>query len=424
MHPLITHMMKHLSKLFLLFLGLNSTTGLFAQKDTLRVVYYNLLKFPGSTADRADSFKVIFDYLKPDILCVTELLNESGADLILNTSLGTNYARTPYIDGFDTETQVYYNTNKLGMVRYDSISTAGSTSVGASRYIGYTRLYCKEPSLGNHRDTQYVDVIGMHLTASNSSSDSISRYVQTKMLKNWMSARPHIKFVLVGGDLNVYTDQEVGYQTLLDSGSTKLKDPINRPGRWNNNAAFADVHTQSTRVRAFNGGATGGMDDRFDFILTSDSILQGSRLKYIPNTYKAVANNGQLFNDSLTHPPLTTLVPWPILSALYNAADHLPVYMEMEFTYKQVISLTDADAEAFHLTVSPNPTQGLLQVVDHRATSQPLQYKLTDLAGKELLKGNLQGNTTLDLTHLPSGLYLLYALQDEAQTCQRILLQH
>lgn len=397
-----------------------------AQQDTLRVVYYNLLKFPGSTADRADSLRIVLDYLKPDILCVTELLSSTGADLVLNTALNhsgnTNYTRTTYLDGFDTETLLYFNTNKLGLTRMDTISTAGSTSVGSSRYIGYSRLYFKDPNLSLHQDTQYVDLFYMHLTASNSSSDSLSRFEQTKMLKNWISARPHIQFVLAGGDLNFYTDQEVGYQTLLDMGNLKLKDPINRPGKWNNNAAFADVHTQSTRVRAFNGGATGGLDDRFDFILTSDSILQSNRLKYIPNTYRAVANNGQLFNDSLTHPPINTLVPWPILSALYNSSDHLPVYLELLATHKQVISLTDSDWDKLQLTVSPNPTQGIIHLVDRRNTAEDFTLSISDLNGKAVIHQTLTGSTQLDLSTLPAGVYLLNARAGNREAFQKIIL--
>lgn len=397
-----------------------------AQQDTLRVMHYSLLKYPGSTPERSDSIRIVLDYLKPDILCVTEMLSSSGADLILNNSLNhsgrTNYARTVYLDGFDTETILFYNTDKLGLIRTDSVSTAGSTAVGSSRFIGYSRLFYKDPNLATHQDTQYVDLFHMHLTASSDAVDSLSRYAQTKMLKNWMSARPHIQFVLATGDLNLYTDQEAGYQTLLDTGLIKLKDPINRPGRWNNNAAFADVHTQSTRVRAFNGGATGGLDDRFDFILTSDSILQSSRLKYIPNTYRVIANNGQLFNDSLTHPPINTLVPWNVLSALYNSSDHLPVYLELLATHKQVISVTENAWEKLTLTVSPNPTQGILNIVNHTATQEFLQVSLSDLNGRVILSQNLSSRGQWDLSTLPAGVYLLKATDGNRQANQKIIL--
>lgn len=416
---------KHI---FILFLLAFCAGPISAQRDTLRVVYYNLLKFPGSTSDRADSIRVTLDYLKPDILTVVELNSEVGADMVLNNSLNhsgrTNYARTPYLNGFDTDNLTYYNTNKLGFIRFDSVSTAGSTSTGSSRYIGYTRLYFKDPNLSTHRDTQYVDIFGMHLSASSDSTDSVSRKDQAVMLKNWMAARPHLKYILAGGDLNVYTSNEAGYQALLDSGYQTLKDPINRPGNWANNATFADIHTQSTRVRAFNGGSTGGLDDRFDFILTSDSLLNpSSSLKVIPGTYKAVGNSGLLFNDSLTHPPVSTLIPWDVLSALYYSSDHLPVYVELEVMHR-IISLSADDEGLIQLAVSPNPTDGNIRINNLRKLGAEITLSLTDLQGRTLKSFHADGTTDildLNFSEYPSGIYLLKANSGGRQEVRRLI---
>ena len=53
-----------------------------------------------------------------------------------------------------------------------------------------------------------------------------------------------------------------------------MADPINTPGSWNNNEDFRGVHTQSTRTSSsgFGGGAGGGLDDRFDFIMVSQNL--------------------------------------------------------------------------------------------------------------------------------------------------------
>jgi len=419
-------MKKALLILSLLCLGNNYV---WSQKDTLRVVYYNVLKFPGSTGDRADSIRVIMDYLKPDILCLTELNNEAGADLILNTSLNhsnVQYARTPYLNGFDTETIVMYNAVKLGLAGFDSISTAGSTAAGSSRYIGYTRLYYRDPFLAVHRDTQYIDVIGMHLTAAQGVTQAASRQVQARMLKAWMDNRPYMKYILAGGDLNVYTSQEPSYQILLDSGTQKLYDPINAPGDWHFNTAFNSIHTQSTRTRAFNGGATGGLDDRFDFILASDSIMwANSPLKYIQGTYKAVGNNGQLFKDSLTHPPISTEVPWPVLSAMYNSSDHLPVYMELEVVQRIIVSLRDAENGVQVFGASPNPCQGPLRIRDLRSIRNGMRLSLTDLSGRTLQILDVPSETEtleVDLSAYPSGMYLIKAESEGQSHVQKIIL--
>lgn len=415
----------------LLTLSVILSIPLQAQRDTLRVVFYNVLKFPGSTGDRADSMRVIFDYLKPDIICLTELNNEAGADLILSNALNhtnpTQYARAPYLNGFDTETLVMFNTQKLMLATYDSISTAGSTSTGSSRYIGYTRLYYRDPFLSVHRDTQYVDVIGMHLTASNDVGPIESRRIQSRMLKEWLDVRPHVKYILAGGDLNLYTSSEPSYQILLDSGIMKLYDPISRPGDWSNNATFADIHTQSTRVRAFNGGATGGMDDRFDFILMSDSILRnGSPLKYINGSYTAVGNTGLLFNDSLTHPPVSNLVPWDVLSAMYHVSDHLPVYAEVEVIQRIIVSYRDEGKDEIQMRISPNPATDKVYVSDQRMLKSEAYITLTDMQGKVLktfVKVAGEQVVELDVSDIPGGIYVLYSRSEGQTTALRLIKQ-
>jgi endonuclease/exonuclease/phosphatase family metal-dependent hydrolase len=403
--------------------------GAEAQRDTLRVVFYNVLKFPGSTGDRADSMRAIFDYLKPDIICLTELNNEEGADSILSKALNhTNnslYARAPYLNGFDTETIVMYNTLKLSLAVADSISTAGSTAVGSSRYIGYTRLYYRDPFLSVHRDTQYVDVIGMHLTAANDVGPIESRRIQARMLKEWLDVRPHVKYILAGGDLNVYTSNEPGYQILLDTGVMKLYDPIARPGDWNNNALFADTHTQSTRVRAFNGGATGGMDDRFDFILVSDSVLRnGSPLKYINGSYTSVGNTGLLFNDSLTHPPVSNIVPWEVLSALYHVSDHLPVYAEFEVIQRIIVSFRDEAQDQIQIQISPNPATDYVHISDQRMAKTDATFTLSDLQGRVLQtysKPAGQQQWVMDVSGIPSGVYVLHTFSEGKTSALRLI---
>lgn len=419
-----------MKRIFLL-LALTTLLGiqLQAQRDTLRVVFYNVLKFPGSTGDRADSMRAIFDYLKPDIVCLTELNNEAGADLILSKAFNhtnpTQYARAPYIDGFDTETLVMFNTQKLMLATYDSISTAGSTAFGSSRYIGHTRLYYRDPFLSVHRDTQYVDVIGMHLTAANDVGPIESRRIQARMLKEWLDVRPYVKYIIAGGDLNVYTSNEPGYQILLDSGVMKLYDPIARPGDWSNNATFADVHTQSTRVRSFNGGATGGMDDRFDFILLSDSVLRnGSPLKYINGSYTAVGNTGLLFNDSLTHPPVSNIVPWDVLSAMYHVSDHLPVYAEFEVIQRIIVSFRDEESDMIQMNISPNPATDVVYISDQRELKSESIFTLTDIHGRVLKtfsKAEGVQSMVLDVSDIAGGIYILYSQTDNQTSALRLI---
>jgi serine protease len=67
-----------------------------------------------------------------------------------------------------------------------------------------------------------------------------------------------------------------------------------------------------------------------------------------------------------------------------------------------------ADASAMpQVRVAPNPFRDFLQVqTSGFAPDQTLEYQITDLAGRSIQEGTLNGNIT-GLQHLPNGLYLL-----------------
>ena len=116
-----------------------------------------------------------------------------------------------------------------------------------------------------------------------------------------------------------------------DNNGGRLFDPIDRIGNWHNNSSFSDVHTQSPRTTSFGGGANGGMDDRFDWLFVSESILDNqSRMVYIDDSYTAFGNDGNHFNDAINSGNNFS-VSEQIADALHDASDHLPVYMDVWF---------------------------------------------------------------------------------------------
>ena len=109
-----------------------------------------------------------------------------------------------------------------------------------------------------------------------------------------------------------------------------MYDPL-PAGSWHDNASFASIHSQSTRISQFGGGATGGLDDRFDFILFSDDVVNGTnKVKYIYNTCHSVSNDGNHLNKSIIASPVNSSVPDSVLQALYFMSDHLPVICNVE----------------------------------------------------------------------------------------------
>jgi hypothetical protein len=73
------------------------------------------------------------------------------------------------------------------------------------------------------------------------------------------------------------------------------------------------------------------MDDRFDFILVSSSILGETDVNYLENSYTPYGNDGDHLNQSI-NAGNNSAVPDEIADALYVASDHLPVYLDIVFS--------------------------------------------------------------------------------------------
>ena len=90
------------------------------------------------------------------------------------------------------------------------------------------------------------------------------------------------------------------------------------------------------------GGATGGMDDRFDFFLGSSGILDGEGIAYITGSYETVGQDGNHFNKAINDLPANAAVAPSVADALHDASDHLPLYVDMQLPAKMVV-LGDLD---------------------------------------------------------------------------------
>ena len=141
------------------------------------------------------------------------------------------------------------------------------------------------------------------------------------------------------GDFNIQDSFESAYVELVgaqvdDTG--RFYDPINTPGNWNNNSGYRYVHTQDPATQ---------MDDRFDFILVSQSVVDGVEFEYDGNSaipfsastwndpnhsYRMWGNDGTSYNNPLTTTGNAMVGP-SIAQSLINLASgngHIPVYAE------------------------------------------------------------------------------------------------
>ena len=250
-------------------------------------------------------------------------------DDALNVDIENEWQNAPFIDGPDSDNLLFYKNNLFTLTETNVIST---TLRDINEYV----LYLNE-SIGY--DTTYIYVYISHLKAGNNKQNANQRTLEVTALKNYINDRTNGEHFVVSGDFNIYSSQENAYQALLNFGLS-LNDPINQEGEWHNNSFYSNIHTQSTRTNNLSdGGSIGGMDDRFDFILISDDLLNG-RLSYVANSYKSFGQDGEHFNlsfDELNN----SAVPSYINDALYEMSDHLPVIMELK--YDQNVSSIKGD---------------------------------------------------------------------------------
>jgi len=257
--------------------------------------------------------------MKPDILVVQEMTSSAGVTTFLNDVLNYYqsglYSTIAFHDGTDTDNHLYFKSNKVAFISATYIPTALRD---IAEYV--VRI------LGT-KDT--IRLYSVHLKASQGYEND--RLAEATILRNYLNNLPTGTKFMIMGDYNIYTSSEPAFQKLIGSEADndgRCKDPLNAIGTWNNNSAFKSIHTQSTRIRSLSdGGSTGGMDDRFDIILTSYSSLDNN---IIVSSYTAYGNDGNHFNDSINRLP-NNAVPDSVAIGLHYTSDHIPVFCNFKF---------------------------------------------------------------------------------------------
>jgi hypothetical protein len=383
-------------------------------QDTIKFMTYNILNYPDVNTARIAYLKTIVQHIKPDVFLVNEITQPVGATNIVSQALNQNgityYAQSQYVQSPDDENMLFYNTQKLGLVEQNTISTS-------LRDFNEYVLYYKEPGMTAQSDTVYFYVYAAHLKAGNTASDIAQRGSETAVLKSYLSTRANPENTVVTGDMNVYNNSEAAYINLTGSAQANLYDVVGG-GIWHSNAFYKMHFTQSTRTVAIDGGSTGGMDDRFDMILFSDDMQAGTNgAKYIPGTYRAVGQDGLRLNSSLID-PVNNSEPTNVINALYYMSDHLPVYMEVA-----VGGNVGVDETAINpLKVYPVPANDLLYVKIDAAVKS---VHLVDLSGRML---TLSPETSdhvmkIDVSTCAVGSYLLQVETSIGSYTERIIIE-
>lgn len=330
-------MKKSLFSFYIVFL-LGILNG-FSQ-ETFKVMFYNLLNYPLEDAvpNREQDLEFILSDYQPDLFLVCELNNFSGANTILaltKSVITANYEMATYVS--NTSDDNFGDENDLqNLLYYDSSKFILEAEIIVPTNLRDFNIYkLKLNSVDQHTNPVDFYVVICHLKASSGTLNAQRRYTMVLELDAYLETLPADSNVILGGDLNVYTASEPAFQELLDdSNHITFVDPANRIGSWNNNPNFVDVFTQSTRTQTGFGGTTGGFDDRFDFILTSEDMLTSANLTYVADSYQVYGNNGlaACYNSAINSSNCEVAgsqFSFEIRNALHNFSDHLPVTVSL-----------------------------------------------------------------------------------------------
>lgn len=307
--------------------GNNTCKAINVGKERIKLVSYNLLNYPdlnrvtADTTERNPFFRTIIAGMEPDILVTQETQSQAGVSGFLSNVMNrvsSGYSAGTFIDGFDTDNAIFYKNSKFTFISNTRIRT--------------TLRDINEFKLVHLLSGDTLRIYSVHLKASNTTSDEAQRSQEVDTLRKYTNLLPSGSNFIVCGDFNIYRSSEAAYQKLLQiiSGTEgHVIDPIPISGTWNS-SVFAQYHTQSPRLRSFGGGATGGLNDRFDMVLYSNAISQPGGISYVTGSTIAFGNDGNHYNDSINQSP-NTAVSQAMADALHYAADHLPVSILLDF---------------------------------------------------------------------------------------------
>ncbi len=391
------------------------THSLFSQEN-FKLMFYNLLNFPLETnvPNRIDYLEQTLNTYKPDIFMVCELNNVYGGNAILQVlqdRISEDYRSAVFTS--NTSDDEIGNQNDLqNLIFYDNSKfILESQHIVQTLYRDFNHYKLKLNSVNQNSNPVYLNAIVCHLKASSGSNNENLRLQMVQDLTQYLSTFPSDSYVMLAGDFNVYSASEPAFLELIDpNNNIVFVDPVDRMGSWHTNVDYVDVFTQSTRTQTGLGGSTGGLDDRFDFILTSTNMLSNQDLYYVPNSYQAFGNNSNLncFNNEILDTACAgTSFSLEVREALYYFSDHLPVVMELE-TNEALLGIPTYQTESFQI-MGTNMVDTTLEVQIHNQSLSSNKLYIFNTLG-QVVKSIPLGTSnrlSIDVSGLKNGIYYI-----------------
>ena len=187
-------------------------------------------------------------------------------------------------------------------------------------------------------NSAFFRAYSMHLKAGDgtfNAADSTTRRLECSEVRTSLNGlAANTPFILVG-DSNFYGAYEGGYMRLTESQADndgRCVDPLGLTGAWHLNSAYRQYDTQCPCASGcfdpnFSGG---GMDDRFDLVLTSSAMQDGAGFDMVPGSTVAYGNDGLHFDTDINGDGFNNAVGYTVATAIRNASDHIPVYIDVQ----------------------------------------------------------------------------------------------
>ena len=300
---------------------------------------------------------------------------------------------------------IFYNSLKLTLVGHSVAQTN-------TREVDVYDFKFKNDDSGKMMLTCVI----AHLKAGSTSSDEGKRKIMAENTMRYLENNYRECNVLIMGDFNLYTSTEGAYKAFTNSTAypnSYFIDPLYPygVGAWNNNGQYTDYHTQSTHKNSDSDcHSSGGLDDRFDFILMSENIYGGrDGIQYINGSYNALGQDGRHFNKSVND-PTNYSVTQEVADALFNNSDHLPVMMELEIVTNYGVNELTNNTLSFDLY--PNPANDIINLRFYQDNIGKANILLFNTLGQmvyseELMVSESLSEHSINIENLQKGLYFL-----------------
>lgn len=333
-----------------------------ALADTLRVGTWNVTNYGEGDARDAAFQAALFGSFEgrsfsPDVLLVQEVRGSAAATSflsLLNSAPGSSgdWAMAPFVEIDPLDNATFYRTSKVSFLASFTINPASGPDPEQPRdTIRY--------DLQVNGTTERIGLYNVHFKSGSGSVDQARRQVEADRIRRNAAgqdtngagtALPSGYHSIIAGDFNAGSANQEAIQTLWSQsystlllGAGQFHDPVNATGTWSGS---------STNRHLFTNDPLNGLDDRFDLLGLSTSLIDGVGIDYIglagtpfsgatwndpSHSYRVWGNDGTQGFDRPIAGAGNTMVGESIANAMLstmpvNGGGHLPVFLDITYS--------------------------------------------------------------------------------------------